>query len=57
MDVKTLMVAVAVFAAAGSAFAQPTEFVAPDASFKSTLTRGEVRQDLTQAASQGKPVQ
>jgi hypothetical protein len=53
MDVKKLMVAVAVFAAAGSAFAQQTEFVAPDASFKSTLTRGEVRQDLTQPGQAG----
>jgi len=52
MNVKKLIAAVAVFAAAGSAFAQQTEFVAPDAGFKSTLTRAEVRQDLAQAASQ-----
>jgi hypothetical protein len=45
--------AAAVFAAAGSAFAQQTEFVAPDAGFKSTLTRAEVRQDLAQAQSRG----
>jgi len=57
MNVKKLIAAVAVFAAAGSAFAQQTEFVAPDAGFKSTLTRAEVRQDVTQAASQGKLVQ
>ena len=53
MNVKKLIAAVAVFAAAGSAFAQQSEFIAPDAGFKSTLTRAEVRQDLTQAASQG----
>ena len=53
MNVKNLIAAVAVFAAAGSAFAQQSEFVAPDAGFKSSLTRAEVRQDLAQAASQG----
>jgi hypothetical protein len=53
MNVKNLIAAVAVFAAAGSAFAQQTEFVAPDAGFQSTLTRAEVRQDLAQAASEG----
>ena len=53
MNVKNLIAAVAVFAAAGSAFAQQTEFVAPDAGFKSSLTRAEVRQDLAQAASVG----
>jgi hypothetical protein len=53
MSVKNLIAAVAVFAAAGSAFAQQTEFVTPDASFKSTLTRAEVRQDLARAQSQG----
>jgi hypothetical protein len=53
MNIKNLIAAVAVFAAAGSAFAQQTEFVAPDAGFKSSLTRAEVRQDTAQAASQG----
>ena len=53
MNVKNLIAAVAVFAAAGSAFARQTEFVAPDAGFKSTLTRAEVRQDLAAAQSQG----
>ena len=48
MNVKNLFAAVAVFAAAGSAFAQQAEFVAPDAGFRSTLTRAEVRQDLAQ---------
>ena len=53
MDVKKLIAAVAAFAAAGYACAQQTEFVAPDAGFKSTLTRAEVRQDLAGAQSQG----
>lgn len=53
MNVKQLIAAAAVFAAAGSAFAQQTEFVAPDAGFKSTLTRAEVRQDLARAQEQG----
>ena len=57
MNVKNLIAAVAVFAAAGSAFAQQTEFVAPDAGFQSSLTRAEVRQDLAQAAGQGAIVQ
>jgi hypothetical protein len=52
MNVKKLIAAVAVFAAAGSAFAQQAEFIAPDAGFKSTLTRAEVRQDLAGAQSQ-----
>ena len=53
MNVKNLIAAIAVFAVAGSAFAQQTEFVAPNAGFKSSLTRAEVRQDLVQAASEG----
>jgi hypothetical protein len=53
MNIKNLLTAAAIFAAAGSAFAQQTEFVAPDAGFHSTLTRAEVRQDLVQAQSQG----
>jgi hypothetical protein len=53
MNVRKLIAAVAIFATAGSAFAQQTEFVVPDAGFKSTLTSAEVRQDLAQAASQG----
>ena len=53
MNVKKLIAAVAVFAAAGSAFAQQTEFVASDAGFKSALTRAEVRQDMASAQSQG----
>jgi hypothetical protein len=53
MNVKKLLAAAAVFAAAGSAFAQQTEFVAPDAGFHSSLTRAEVRQDLANAQVQG----
>ena len=41
------------FRSAGSAFAQQTEFVRPDAAFKSSLTRAEVRQDLARATSEG----
>jgi hypothetical protein len=52
MNVKKLIAAVVMFAA-GSAFAQQAEVVAPDAGFKSTLTRAEVRQDCSQAASLG----
>ena len=57
MNVKKLITAVAVFTAAGSAFAQQTEFVAPDASAKLTLTRAEVRQEMAKAYGQGKLVQ
>lgn len=53
MNVKNLFAAVAVFAAAGAACAQQTEFVAPDAGFRSSVTRAEVRQDLASAASEG----
>jgi hypothetical protein len=57
MNIKKFIAAAAVFAAAGSAFAQQTEFVAPDAGFKPTLTRAEVRQDLARAQSQGQTAQ
>jgi hypothetical protein len=53
MNVKNIIAAVAVLATAGSAFAQQTEFVAPDAGFRSSLTRAEVRQDLGQAQTEG----
>jgi hypothetical protein len=49
MFVKKLTVAVAVFTATASAFAQQSEFVAPDAGIKSTLTRAEVRQEMLKA--------
>jgi precorrin-4 methylase len=57
MVVKKLITAVAVFAAASSAFAQQTEFVAPDAGAKLTLTRAEVHQQMAEAYSKGKLVQ
>ena len=47
------IIAAAFFAAAGSALAQQTEFVAPDAGFQSSLTRAEVRQDLARASAEG----
>jgi hypothetical protein len=47
MDIKQLMTAAAVIIAAGSAFAQKTTtWVVPDAGFKSTMTRTEVRNEL-----------
>ena len=49
MNLKNLIVAAAVFAAAGSTFAQQAEFVRPDASFTPTLTRAEVRKDIGDA--------
>ena len=57
MNVKNLIAAAAVFAAAGSAFAQQTEFVAADAGFRSGMTRAEVRQDLADAQSRNLTVQ
>ncbi len=53
MNVKQLIAAVAVFAAAGSAFAQQQEFVAPDANFVPAKSRAEVVADLNQAYAQG----
>jgi len=47
MDVKQLMVAVAIVLTAGSAYAQKQmTWVVPDAGFKSTMTRAEVRNEL-----------
>lgn len=56
MKTKNLIAALAVFAA-GSAFAQQTEFVAPDAGFKPALTRAQVRQDLNAAYASGNVAQ
>jgi hypothetical protein len=53
MKAKHLIAAVAVFAAAGSVFAQQTEFVAPDANFVSTKTRAQVVSELKQARANG----
>jgi hypothetical protein len=52
MRFRNLLAAGAMLAAA-SAFAQQTEYVAPDAGFKPALTRAEVRQDLARAQSAG----
>jgi hypothetical protein len=49
MKIQKLIVAVAVFAATASVYAQQTEFVAPDAGMTSTLTRAEVRQEMLSA--------
>ena len=57
MNIKNIVATAALFIAAGSAFAQQTEFVAPDAGFKSSLTRAQVRQELAQAYAQGAVVQ
>lgn len=53
MNVKQLFAAVAIFAATGSAFAQQTELVRPNAGFTASLTRAEVRQDLSRASAEG----
>ena len=53
MNAKQLIAAAAILAAAGSAFAQQTEFVAADAGFVSTKTRAEVRAELNQAYADG----
>lgn len=49
MNTRQLIAAAALLAAAGAAMAQQTEFVRPDASFRSTLTRAEVRQQIGDA--------
>lgn len=56
MKTKNLIAAFAVLASA-SAFAQQTEFVAPDAGFHSAKTRAEVRQELVAAYNSGDVVQ
>lgn len=53
MNTKQLIAAAAVFVAAGSALAQQTEFVAPDANFTSAKTRAEVVAELNQAYHEG----
>lgn len=53
MNIKALATAVSLLATLGSAHAQQTEFLAPDAGFRSTLTRAEVRQQLVRAQSLG----
>lgn len=53
MNVKQLIIAATVLAAAGSAFAQQTEFVAADANFTPSKTRAEVVAELNQAYADG----
>jgi len=53
MNTKNILAAAAIFAASASAFAQQTEFVAPDAGFISTKSRAEVIAELNQAYGQG----
>ena len=49
MNTRHLIAAAAMVAAAGSAMAQQTEYIQPDASFRSSLTRAEVRQQVGDA--------
>ncbi|MDB5842051.1 MAG: hypothetical protein JWQ23_4003 [Herminiimonas sp.] len=53
MNAKQLIAAFAVLTAAGSASAQFTEHVAPDANFVSTKTRAQVISELNQAYAEG----
>lgn len=46
MNIKLLIGGAAAFIAASSVFAQQQEFIAPDAGFKSVVTRAEMRQDM-----------
>ena len=43
MDFKKLLAATVIFVVTGCTYAQQTEFLAPDAGFKSAMTRAEVR--------------
>ena len=49
MDIKRLVAATAIFILTGGTYAQQTEFLAPDAGFKSAMTRAEVRVGLKEA--------
>ena len=53
MNIKSLAAAAAIVVVSGTAFAQQTEFVAPDASFHSSRTRAEVRSELVEAEKIG----
>jgi hypothetical protein len=53
MNAKQLIAAIAMFAAAGAACAQQSEFTAPDAGFQGNKTRAEVRVEMEQAYKQG----
>lgn len=53
MDIKKLVAATAIFVVTGAAYAQQTEFLTPDAGFKSATTRTEVRMGQKEAYSGG----
>jgi hypothetical protein len=53
MNAKKFAAAVVLFAAAGAALAQSTEYVAPDANFVSSKSRAEVIAELKQAKAAG----
>jgi len=53
MNAKQLIATVALFAAAGAAFAQSTEVADPTAGFVSTKTRAEVIGEVKQAQALG----
>ena len=53
MKLSQMIVAAAIVTTAGSALAQQTEFTAPDAAFRATASRIEVRQDMTKSYAAG----
>jgi hypothetical protein len=53
MDFKKLVAATVIFVVTGGAYAQQTEFLAPDAGFKSAMTRAEVRMGQKEAYAGG----
>lgn len=53
MNAKKLSAAVILFATAGAALAQSSEFVAPDANFISSKSRAEVIAELNKARAEG----
>jgi Domain of unknown function (DUF4148) len=53
MNVKQLIAATAVFAAAGSVYAQQREYIPPAEGFVSTKSRAEVIAELNQAKASG----
>ena len=57
MTVKHMFAATALLAAAASSYAAQTEFVAPDAGFRPSTTRAEVRQQMAQAYAKHQMVQ
>ena len=53
MRIKSFIAAAAILITAGSAFAETIDGVAPDASFKSALSRAQVVEQLRQAQANG----